>query len=274
MATSNTLTQDIVDTGRLMLREFGNELDRPGHVKLKISLLFLARTIRQLDLIGALADGRFVSDGCILFRSLLERFLLFVHLSEVREFEVFDDWCFKRQYKQLNAIKSIREFSDRPDVQSRRFSDAEKERYQRVSADQRVREWRRPDMERVARKLRMKFLYDVGYDWGSAHVHPVSYDGEVDYLHLMGRGTDANTDEVPILVGNACLISVMHIRHFMNEPEYNWRDVLYDLIGGLAKAAGREAFDYTDMLRKVQCLHNSGAGLLTTTGGQTGFRQV
>ena len=269
MNSEETLTQDIVNTGKSMLWEFGNQLDCPGKVKLKTSLLFLARTIRQLDAIGKLANARFVSDGCILFRSMLERYFLFVHLCKMHEFEVFDDWCFKSQYVQLNAIKSIREFSGKPQIRQRRFSSEDKARYRRVCADELVKQWRRPDIESIARDLKMKFLYDAGYDWSSAYVHPVSTDGTVDYLHLMGRAEEADANDIPTLVGNARLISVLHIRHFMNEPEYNWRHILYDLIDAFAETAGGQDCDYQGMLQAVQQLHRSGSGLLSKTPART-----
>ena len=265
MTSQKTLTQDIVHTGKLMLRELGNELDSPGNRKLKISLVFLARTIRQLDSIGKLANARCVSDGYILYRSLVERYFLFVHLCERSEFEVFDDWCFKRRYEHLNTIKSIPEFSGKPEMRNRRFSDEEKERYQRVSADPRVEKWRRPDVEMIARRSKMKFLYDAGFDWASGYVHPVSTDGNDDYLHLMGREEEADSDEISVLLGNACLISVLHVQHVMNQPEYNWRAVLYDLIDAFKKTAAREDCDYIDTFRKVQHFHDSGAGLLSKT---------
>ncbi|MBI5764376.1 MAG: hypothetical protein HZA51_12715 [Planctomycetes bacterium] len=263
MISLQNLASDMVSTGRMILWEFGNHLNQPGHRKEKTSLLFLARTIRQLQAISALADAIDFSDGWILFRSLLERYLLYCKLCEATDFDVFDDWCFKKQYEGLNSIKSIREFGGRPEMRHRKFTPEEQARYKCVCADQRVSQWQRPDMEAVARNLEMKFLYNVGYDWASSFVHPVSTDGESDYHFLMGRFHESMSEHSTPLIANACLIAAMHIQQFMNQPEYNWRRVLHDLVDAFAKTAGREELDYKETIAKVMHFHTSGAGLLS-----------
>ena len=261
MIEMKQLSRDIIHAGKMMLREYGNQLTEPGHLKEKLSLVLLARAVRQLQAIGALVQSTFVSDGWILYRSLLEKYFLFRHLCKTGEFDVFDDWCFKGRYEHLNMIKSIREFKGKPQMRDRRFRDEEKTRYQRVRDDQRVKQWRRPDMESIARELEMKFLYDAGYDWASGYVHPTSQDGSEDYWILMGRECDEIGDDSEVLLHNAPLITVLHIQYFMNEPEYNWRKVLYDLIDAFAKAADGEGFDYAEGLAKVTWFHESGGGL-------------
>lgn len=259
--------EDIILTGKMILSEYSNELNEQGEHKEKVSLVFLARSLRQLQAINKLIDLQQVSDGWILYRSLLERYLLFVHLCETLEFEQFDDWCFKQRYEHLNTLKSIKEFKGKPEMQNRRFSDEEKARYQRVQINPLVNEWRRPDMEGIARKLKMKFLYNAGYDWASSFVHPNTTDGMDDYLILMDRPPSHDSNDIHVLLGNACLISVMHIQRFMIEPEYNWRSILNDLIDTLAKTAGGENCDYVEMLNKVRWFHEAGGGLFCRNEG-------
>lgn len=265
MIEMKQLSRDIVHTATMMLHEYGNKLTESGHLKEKLSLVLLARTVRQLQAIDALVQSTFVSDGWILYRSLLERYLLFRHLCKTGEFGVFDDWCFKERYEHLNKIKSIREFKGKPEMRDRRFREKDTTRYQRARDDQHVKQWRRPDMENIARELEMKFLYDAGYDWASGYVHPTSQDGSEDYWILMGRECDEISDESEVLLRNAPLITVLHLQHFMNEPEYHWRRVLYDVIDAFAKAADGQGSDYAEGLTKVTWFHESGGGLLSRT---------
>lgn len=265
MIETAQLSPDIIATGRMMLREYGNQLTEPGHLKEKISLVLLARTLRQLQAIGSVVESTFVSDGWVLYRSLLERYLLFRYLCEKGEFEVFDGWCFKQRYEHLNRIKSIREFKGKPEMRGRRFSEDDKARYERTRDDLRVRRWRRPDMEAIARELNMKFLYDAGYDWASGYVHPTSQDGSQDYWILMGQDCDEIREDIHVLLGNAQLFTTLHLQYFMNQPEFTWQKALYDLIEAFAKAAGRESSEYREALEKVTRFHETGGGLLQPT---------
>ncbi len=78
-------------------------------------------------------------------------------------------------------------------------------------------------------------MYDAGYDYASGLVHPVSMDGHSDYLRLMGRKTEVPDEGKDVLVRNGQVVVTMHLQQFLNEPELNWREVLYDLV---APAAG------------------------------------
>ncbi|MBK8266786.1 MAG: hypothetical protein IPK83_00110 [Planctomycetes bacterium] len=256
------LAIDIVHTASMMIREYARNVDTDASLKEKISMLFLARSIRQLQSIFGLVGHSFVSDGLVLLRPLLERYLLFRHLCQTDEFAVFDDWCFRENYEQLNRIKSINAFAGKPEMKGRRFTLDQQNRYKRVCADKQVTCWRRPDMEDVARKLEMKFLYDACYVWASGYVHPSTQEGDSDFWALMGKKNDEAQDEVDVLLRNAALVTILHMQHFMNEPEYNWRKELYDLIDGFAKVAGREQSDYVMQLDDVVRIHESGEGLL------------
>lgn len=262
MSNSKTLTEDIVETGKMMLWEFGNQLSGPGKRKEKVSLVFLSRTLRQLQAIEHLVAARFISDGWICFRSLVERYLLFVHLCEKNDFQVFDDWCFREQYKNLDIINSLPEFRDKQELRQRRFSVEDKKRYEVVSSKPGVRKWKRPDMKAIAKSLNMKFLYDAAYRYASAYVHPLSVDGMLDYLHLMSRAPEPTKEDVRALIENARLITILQMQHLMNQREYNWRRVLYDLLDAFTKTLEREDTDYTEILQKVRFFHKSGNGLL------------
>ena len=260
------LTMDIVCTGRMILWEFGNAIgEAKDDPKAGISARFLSRTMRQVEATDLLVRAEFVSDAWSLYRSLLERYFLFVHLCSTGSFHVFDDWCFKKHYEIEKRLKSSADFKDRPEVKKRRFSATQKQRYARVVSDPEVKRWRRPDPKRIAKDLRLKFLYDVGYDYASSFVHAVSTDGMSDYLRLMSRESEIEDEGSDLLLGNSQLVTVLHIQHFMNQPEYNWRKILYDLLDAFPKGTKGAECDCREILQKVQYVHASGAGLLSKT---------
>jgi hypothetical protein len=264
MSEQSGLSADIVAVGKMMLWEYGNqdELNTPGHLKEKISLCWLSRTLRQLEAVEILVRGGYHADGWISFRSLLERYLLYTHLCAMNEFEVFDDWCFKQRHEGAMRVKSNAMLQTKPEVMQHKFSENETERYRRVLADERVRKWKRPKMEEVSRRVEMKFLYDAGYDFASGYVHPVADDGNDDYFILMNRPHEIHDDNTPqILVRNAQLVTTLHMQEFMNQPGLNWRRVVYDLIDAIRHKIGGETIDYSVTLQKVVYLHLSPAGL-------------
>lgn len=261
------LTKDIIGAGIIILMEFGRELkSEDGDTKDRIPLNFLARTLRQLLVIQELVQGEFISDAWIIYRSLLERYFLFVYLCQARELEVFDDWCFKKMYEWENKIRSSEDLKDKPEMKNRNISAKQTQRYSMVSQDSRVLGWKRPKMEEIAKQMNLTFLYYAGYQHASGYVHPISTDGLNDYLCLMNRVSKADDSESAIILRNSRLITLLHMQHFMNQPEYNWRRIMYDLLDQLFGKMKDCQLEYSQTFQKVQALHQSGAGLLNKTG--------
>ncbi len=262
------LNDQIVATVSVVLFEYGPLFSKDTHLLRKgpISANFLARSASQLHAVYLLADSDHVASGWSLHRSLLERYLLYVYLCQKGEFAVFDDWCFKKYYEIENRFRSSLDLKTKPEVQRRDFVQKGKDRYLRVSKDPEVQSWRRPDPEAVARNLDLKFLYDAGYDYASGLVHPMSTDGYNDYLRLMGRKNEIQDEGPAVLVENSQLVVLMHLQHFLNEPEFNWRHVVYDLVDALRRAIKNLEEDVLTPLSKVLYLSRTGQGLAQPTG--------
>lgn len=263
-----SLTNQITTTISVVLSEYGPLFSKLPHLSRKgpISASFLARSARQLQAIHLLAEQEHVACGWPLYRSLLERYLLYEHLSAKNEFAVFDDWCFKKYYELENRLRSSADLNRKPEVRQRDFVQKGKERYNRVSQDTSVRAWRRPDAEASAKSLDLKFLYDAGYDYASGFVHPMSVDGYNDYLRLVAKGDMVQDEGMAVLIGNSQLIVTMHLQQFLNQPEFNWRRVLYDLTDALRAAIRDPQADVTTPLQKVLLLSKDGHGLARPTG--------
>jgi hypothetical protein len=266
-----SLTEQITITISVVLFEYGPLFSKVPHLSRKgpISANFLARSARQLQAIHLLVEHDHVACGWPLYRSLLERYLLYEHLSAKNEFAVFDDWCFKKHYEFENRLRSSADLNVKPEVRQRDFVQKGKERYMRVSQDPHVCTWRRPDPEASAKSLDLKFLYDAGYDYASGFVHPMSVDGYNDYLRLVARADLVQDKGKTVLVGNSQLIVTMHLQQFLNQPEFNWRQILYDLTDALRDAIHNPQADVMTPLQKVLTLSKEGYGLARPTGKTT-----
>lgn len=264
---NSSLTDQIAVTISVVLFEYGPLFSKRPDLSRKgpISANFLARSARQLQAIYLLAEHDHVACGWQLYRSLLERYLLYVKLNEKNEFAVFDDWCFKRYYEYENRLRSSPDLKKIVDVQQRDFVQRGKERYDRVSREPAVCAWRRPDVETSAKSLNLKFLYDAGYDYASGLVHPMSTDGYNDYLRLVAKVEMVKDEGKAILVGNSQLIVTMLLRQFLNQPEFNWRHVLYDLIDAFRATIHDPQADVMTALQKVMLLSKHGHGLAMPT---------
>ena len=192
-----------------------------------------------------------------------ERYFLFRHLTETGEFRVFDDWCFKSLYEANNRVKSSAELQQKEQVKQRRVSASDRRRYDAVRIDPAVRAWRRPDMETTAKRYKLKFLYDAGYDYASSFVHPISTDGVADFFRLTKRPGDAPDDGGNVLVHNSILIVILHLQQFMNAPDLKWVKLLYDLLDRFTEMLADPNLRCDDLLRRVGELERSGHVLVT-----------
>ena len=58
----------------------------------------------------------------------------------------------------------------------------------------------------------------------------------------------------------------MHLQQFLNQPEFNWRHVLYDVIDAFRAAIHDPQADVMTPLQKVVLLNKYGHGLARPTG--------
>lgn len=265
---TTTLTDQIVVTISVVLFEYGPLFSKDSKLVRKgpISANFLARSARQLQAIDMLATEDHVASGWGLYRSLLERYLLYERLCAQNEFAVFDDWCFKKYYEIENRMRSSADLNNKAEMHCRDFVQKGKDRYLKVSKDPAVRSWRRPDPEASAKALDLKFLYDAGYDYASGFVHPMSVDGYNDYFRLMGLDNKVQDEGAAVLLGNSQLILTMHLQQFLNQPEFNWRNVLYDLVDAMRQSIKNPDTDVLIAFRKVLNVSEQGLGLARETG--------
>lgn len=251
------LTEQMTTTIAIVLFEYGPHIRRNAALERKgpVSANFLARSACQLQAIRQLAKSDHTASGWQLYRSLLERYLLYWHLCRHDEFDVFDDWCFRKYFEYENRLRSSMDLNTKPEMQDRDFVRKGKERYEKVSNDPRVRSWRRPDPEDVTKSMDMKFLYDAGYDHASGFVHPMSIDGLNDYYRLVGKSDYVQDEGAETLLKNSHLIVSMHIQDFLNQPELRWGAVLYDTVDAMRASLVSPDVDVDTPFGKVLTLN-------------------
>lgn len=195
---------------------------------------FMARTDMMLKGVLALWNAGDTQDCWIIFRCLLDRLFHIHHISKNDEFEIFDDWSFYQQYNANNRIASDAEFRDRTEKEFLRPTDAQKERYKNLSSS--PPKWKRPHPEKVAKDMRLSFLYKYGYDYGSTHVHPMANDGLEDFYTITKLEPKPSFPDSATVFNNSVLVASMITQEILNSSSFRWRAVVYSFLENLRNA--------------------------------------
>jgi hypothetical protein len=108
--------------------------------------------------------------------------------------------------------------------------------------------WRRPRAEQVAKDLDMRFLYRFGYDFGSAHVHPMANDGLQDFHTITHLEPAPVFPDQRTVLSNTLLIMTLIIQQGLNASTPTWRALLYDTVDDLRRFLGTGKRDYATRL--------------------------
>jgi len=195
---------------------------------------FVARTDMILKGVLALWNAGDIQDCWILYRCLLDRLFHLHHISENDEFEIFDDWSFYQQYNANNRIASDMEFRDKTEKEFLRPSEAQRERYKKLSSS--PPQWNRPYPENVAKDMGLSFLYKYGYDYGSTHVHPMANDGLEDFYTITKLEPKPAFPDSSTVFNNSLLVASMITQEILNSSSFKWRGVVYSFLENLRKA--------------------------------------
>ncbi|MCL0039179.1 DUF5677 domain-containing protein [Dehalococcoidia bacterium] len=253
-----SLVNDILQFGEMLIRGLGDVAGKPeSDIKTRISIGFLSRSLIQFSVISDLSYKGNFPDAYILFRSLLERLLFYIHLIKRDEFRIFDDWCFKQVYEYRNRIKSSSDVKHKLTGDFWQVTEKQTERYKQIKKDPRVKDWKRPKAKDIAKDRCVMFLYDVGYDLASGFVHPTSTEGVYDYPRLVGLPTDHLDIDLDLVLHNSCITIAMHLQEILNAYDFEYRRELLHLIDGFRTFLGDPTFDYSERFAKVIRLSKS-----------------
>jgi hypothetical protein len=110
-------------------------------------------------------------------------------------------------------------------------------------------EWRRPFAEDVAKRMKLKPLYDYGYDYGSTLVHPMANDGQTDFVNLTGLGNKEGFPDERAVINNSSLVALLILREGIKGSDLLWRGFVSDILEEFLKffEDGSKAYKTTFM---------------------------
>ena len=187
----------------------------------------------------------------ILHRTLLDRLFHLHDLNKEDQFEVFNDWSFKKQYEAAERLRSDPAMKGQLNGLIEESTPERKARYHRLVKN--PPDWRRPKAADAARDMDLTFLYSYGYDYASRYVHPMADDGQEDFYnitHLQPR-PDFGESAATVVLSNSILIASMIDQEALNASSLSWMAVVYDAIDGVRNFLGTGTLDHHIPLAKV-----------------------
>ncbi len=214
----------------------------PASTKDTIIRNFISRTLVMLKGIFQLWEIEDYQDCWVIYRCMLDRLFHLNQLVENDEFEVFDDWSFKKQYEMRSNVRGDSLYKSRLLSEFWKDTPEQKSRMQKLQANK--PEWKRPFAKETAIKMNLKPLYDYGYDYGSTLVHPMSNDGQRDFVNLTNLGDKNDFPDERVVIHNSSMVALLILREGMDGSGLLWRHFISDILEDFLKFFDNEAKDY------------------------------
>ena len=220
---------------------------------------FIARGIVLLRSITYLWTKKCYSDANILSRSLVDRLIHLIYLVDTNTFTEYKEWSFVKQYEQRNRARSIPEFRDSLNLSEWKDTEEEKSKYSEYK--NRNLQWKRPNPEEIMKNRGLGFLYTLGYDYGSMHVHPMADDGLEEFKLLTNVEEVQSQEDQRSMINNSCLILSMIIQEGFNAGTLNWRKICYDFLDDIREHLSSGSDNYKICFLKIGKLLENGEAL-------------
>ena len=143
---------------------------------------FIARGMNCTRSIYAVWNAGSEQDAWILHRSLVDRLLHLHYLGKTHSFSEFEEYSFLSMYEARNKLMFDPSFSSRIPKSLKELQKSEEARYKLLVSKK--SRWHRPKAQEIAKQMNLGFIYNLGYDYASMHVHPMSDDGDDDFKWL------------------------------------------------------------------------------------------
>ena len=209
----------------------------------------IARSSTMLNGIGHLWQVDDYQDCWILHRCLMDRLFHLKHLADTNGFDSFEAWSFFQEANVLNSLFSDTEFSKLKDLPSSRLTSEQKARYAGMSKS--PPRWKRPKAEDMAKSLDMRFLYKLGYDYGSRHVHPMADDGNADFYSITKLKPAPDFPDQGVVLSNSIIVATMIVQEGLNASHFRWRAIVYNFLSEMRNFLGDGSRDYEETLVKL-----------------------
>ena len=173
----------------------------------------------------------------------------FIFLPLFDSFSQFEDFSFVKTYEARERLLRDPDMTKKIPASLSELQKAGKARYQKIKSKGRL--WSRPKAKDVAKEMDMGFLYTLGYDYGSTHIHPMAEDGESDYELLITpeMKREPLTDET--VLRNSLIIQTMLIREGMNGTTVQWRRIVYDFLDQIMRSLEDGNIQYAETFYKI-----------------------
>jgi hypothetical protein len=189
---------------------------------------FIARALVMLNAMFQLWEIEDYQDCWVLHRCMLDRLFHLNDLIMNDGFELFECWSFEQQYGIRNKIRSDERYNSRLISDFWKDTPEQKVRMKRLQKDR--PEWKRPFAEDVAKRMKLKPLYDYGYDYSSTLVHPMANDGQRDFVNLTGLGNKEGFPDERAVINNSSLVALLILREGIKGSGLLWRGFVSDIL--------------------------------------------
>jgi hypothetical protein len=217
-------------------------------------LYSLARACVQIDSIFRLWDLEHYSDSLILYRTQVERLLTLHYLVDTKTIKEFDDWSFIENYENRNNAKSDQEHNQFLTKEFWTESRERIEKYQRLKKEK--VSWKRPDssqLEDIARKHNLLFLYKYGYRYASGFVHPLSSDGEAEFELVTGiKAKNKKENDTTPIINNSVVVLIFIIDLALNETNFEWNEYVFKILSSSKDFIENKSLDYKENMKIVE----------------------
>jgi len=230
----------------LLLFEFARENRNEKDIIIRN---FIARSDMMTRAVFRLWELEDYQDCWIIHRCLLDRLFHLWQLHQNDEFEIFEAWSFLEQFNAINRVRSDPEFSGALKSKLFNITSEQIERARTLAKNPPV--WRRPKGEVAAKSLDMGFLYRFGYDFASAHIHPMADDGQQDFYTLTKLEPAPDFPEHRVVLSNTLLVATMLVQQGLNSSTLSWRSLVYDFLDNLRRMLGNGDEEYKISFVKI-----------------------
>lgn len=203
-----------------------------GVLRNRIASNFVARGMSCLDSILLVWRGGCEQDAWILHRTLVDRLFHLHALAENDNFQNFEDYSFKKKYEARHRLLSDSDqlMREKLPASLKELQSSDRDRYREIKKS--GLEWHRPKAKDVAKEMDLHFLYTLGYDYASTHVHPMADDGEGDFQRLISPTQSISLKDTTVL-RNSLVAQVVLTQQAFNVSHLRWRQIAFDFLDGI-----------------------------------------
>lgn len=225
-------------------------LSNKSHLERDITIRnFIARGMVCTQSIFQLWNNNDEQGAWILHRTLMDRLFHIHYIIEHDSFSDFQDFSFIKTYEIRDRILSDPDTANKLPESLKTLHQESLKRYNELKS--KPNKWSRPKAKTVAANMNMKFLYNLGYDYASMHVHPMADDGIKDCTLLITPTHKKQPLEDTTVLRNSIIVQTMLIQEGINGTTVKWRAIIYNFLDQILLSLEDENIEYMQTFYKI-----------------------